>query len=174
MMHTKWRRSGFAVALMLLATARSTDAQGIRDAFSPGIAGGFSKNANAIGYYGLATLEFALPMESLSLRADGLFADWGAGKVGALTANVLVSPFRGRRVSPYAIAGAGAYAHNVTGSLGTGWTLGLGLRLPGKSQSLFLESRLHTFVGQRRELAPPYSGQGWRAMWTPLGIGIQF
>jgi len=95
--------------------------------------------------------------------------------MSGLTANLLATPFPSRRLAPYALAGAGGYAQNGTGSLRRGWTLGLGLSLPTATRSFFLESRLHTFRGEERDMIQrDVITTAWKAVWTPLSLGIQF
>jgi len=174
-------RSVVGLGLGLVATAVfgsvPASAQIAADGFSVGFAGGFSRgssspfNSSTIGYYVLTTLEFPSPLRVFRPRADGFFADWGGEHVTALTANVLFTPVSGRRVAPYALAGAGAYS--MPGSaVKSGWTLGAGLRLPGELRALTLESRVHAYVRANRREVPPESR--WRYVFTPIGLGIQF
>jgi hypothetical protein len=169
-----------ALAIAVTTGAGPASAQGPAEGFSLGLAGGFSRgpsspfNSSRIGYHALATLEFPSPVPRFRLRTDALFADWGGGHVSALTANVLVTPISGRRVAPYVLAGGGAYTTGGS-EVRAGWTLGAGLRLPGDMHSITIESRLHTFRAGWRNSLPPYAVEpGWRAVWTPLGLGIQF
>jgi len=158
---------------VLAVDARMATAQGLTESVSVGLGGGFSQAGRAIGYHALATLEFPLTSTAL-LRADGLLANWGTDRVSGVTGNLLLAPVSRRGISPYALVGAGGYAQRG-GSLRPGWTLGLGLRLPGPTRSVFLESRLHTFRGETREPQPPNDIRtGWRALWTPIGVGVQF
>lgn len=161
--------------------AGPASAQGAAEGFSVGLAGGFARGpsspgASGIGYHLLTTLEFPSPVQFFRLRADGFFAEWGGGHVTALTANVLFTPISGRRVAPYALAGAGAYTRGGS-EVRAGWTLGAGLRLPGELGAIILESRVHTFLARRRDAYPPYLfgvENRWQYVWTPISLGIQF
>jgi hypothetical protein len=155
-------------------------AQAGAEGFSLGIGGGFSRGpsspygSSTIGYHLLGTLEFPSPTRFLRLRTDGLFADWGAGRVTSLTGNVLFTPISGKRVAPYVLAGAGGYASQGSG-IKPGWTLGAGLRLPGELRTIILESRMHVFRAHER----PFPGvmgtdNNWRYVFTPIGFAIQF
>lgn len=165
-----------AVALTCAVTldADTVFAQGLTERVSVGLGGGFSQAGSQIGYHALATLELPLTSTALRLRAEGLLANWGTDRASALTGNLLLAPVSRRAVFPYAIAGAGGYAQRG-GGLELGWNLGLGLRLSGPARSVFLESRLHTFRGERRDLQSPNNvTTGWKALWTPIGVGMQF
>ena len=165
---------GLVLAAATVFGAGPAFAQRAGEDFSVGFAGGFSRTSSAIGYYVLTTLEFPSPVQVFRLRTDGLFADWGRGRVGALTANVLFTPISGKRVAPYALAGAGAFT--TDGSVvKAGWTLGLGLRLPGELRAITLESRLHAFLRAGPQNVPPGSLQDrWQYVFAPIGLGIQF
>jgi hypothetical protein len=163
--------TGLALVAAAVFGASSASAQRAAEGFSIGLAGGFSK-ASSIGYYVLATLEFPSPVKVLRMRADGLHADWGGGHVNALTANVLFTPVSGRRVEPYALAGAGAYTTGGS-AVKSGWTLGAGLRLPGDLRAITLESRVHAFLRAREPLV--YAAESrWQYVFAPIGLGIQF
>ena len=159
-------------AMPLGAQTRAND-------FSLGLGGGFARgstspfNSTNFGYYVLSTLEFPSPLRAFRPRADLLFADWGE-HVTALTANVIVNPITGRRVSPYLLAGAGAYS--MPGSaIKPGWTLGAGLRLPGDLRAITIESRVHAFLrGSQQNLPASGTDSRWRYVWAPIGLGIQF
>jgi hypothetical protein len=122
----------------------------------------------------MPTLEFPSPVRFVRPRADLFFADWGGGHVTALTANLLLAPISGKRVAPYALAGAGAYTQGGS-AVKAGWTLGLGLRLPGELRAVTVESRVHAFLRAQRNVLP-YDDMGsrWRYVVTPIGLGIQF
>jgi len=172
---------GLGLALVAIAVfgAIPASAQIAANGFSVGLAGGFARgsaspfSSSTIGYYVLSTLEFPSPVRVVRPRADVFFADWGGGHVTALTASVLLTPVSGRRVAPYALAGAGAYT--MAGSaVKAGWTLGAGLRLPGELRALTVESRVHAFLRANRDVPPYDVGSRWRYVWAPIGLGIQF
>ncbi|MFL5465219.1 MAG: hypothetical protein ACJ78R_11010 [Gemmatimonadaceae bacterium] len=169
------------VALVLcVSTGFATipaSAQQAADGFSLGLAGGFARGpsspfySNSFGYYMQTDLEFPSVLRVFRPRIDGLLAEWDGGRIEALTANVLFTPIAGKRVAPYVLAGAGAYALS---GVKAGWTLGAGLRLPGELRSITIESRVHSFL-RGRQNPPPYDvGGRWRYLWTPIGLGIQF
>lgn len=170
--------SGALIAAGLLG-ASPASAQAAADGISLGIGGGFalgpsSPYASSFGYHLLGTLEFPSPVRAFRLRADGLFAHWEADRVSSLTANVLFTPISGKRVAPYVLAGAGAYASPGLG-VNPGWTLGAGLRLPGELRSIILESRMHVFRARERSF-PGVMGtdNNWQYVFTPIGFAIQF
>jgi len=157
-------------------------AQAGAEGFSLGIGGGFSRassspyGSSTIGYHLLGTLEFPSPTRFLRLRTDGLFAEWGAGRLTSLTGNVLFTPIAGKRVAPYVLAGAGGYASQGLG-INPGWTLGAGLRLPGELRSIILESRMHVFRAHERPfpgVVDTGTGKNWQYLFTPIGFAIQF
>lgn len=176
------RVARFSLALMAAGVIGASPASAqaaAEEGFSLGIGGGFSKGPSApygssIGYHLLGTLEFPSPVRAFRLRTDGLFADWGAGRLSALTGNLLFTPVSGKRVAPYVLAGAGAYASPGTGIM-PGWTLGAGLRLPGELRSIILESRMHVFRTDGSNIYRPYDLEDrWRYVITPIGFAIQF
>jgi len=173
-------RCGVAISLASLLAIGSLSAQTADDGFSLGLGGGFAKGFTApsiasrggIGYYMQSTLEMPSPFRVLRPRADFVFADWGSQMLG-LTGNLLFSPLSGKRVAPYLLAGAGAYT--VEGArVKSGWTLGLGLRLPGEARSITVESRVHSFLRASPDPFPYDTGNRWRTVWAPIGLGIQF
>ena len=155
-----------AAATLFLAAPAS--AQAGANGFSFGVGGGFAR-ASSFGYYVLSTLELPSPVHVLRPRADLFFADWGQHVTG-LTANVLVTPLSGKRLAPYALAGAGAYSMPGT-IVKAGWTLGVGLRLPGEARSVTIESRMHAYL---RGNGPEFGSSRWRYLYAPIGLGIQF
>jgi hypothetical protein len=102
-------------------------------------------------------------------RADLFFADWGQHVTG-LTANVLLTPLSGKRLAPYALAGAGAFSMPGSNPK-AGWTLGLGLRLPSELRSVTVESRMHAYL---RGHGPEFGSSRWRYLYAPIGLAIQF
>jgi hypothetical protein len=162
-----------AAATLFLAAPAS--AQTGANGFSFGVGGGFARGSSSpgfsgsFGYYVLSTLELPSPVHVLRPRADLFFADWGQ-HVTALTANVLVTPLSGKRLAPYAIAGAGAYSMPGSNPK-AGWTLGVGLRLPGELRSVTIESRMHAYL---RGHGPEFGSSRWRYLAAPIGLGVQF
>ncbi|MFL5639566.1 MAG: hypothetical protein ACJ78M_09335 [Gemmatimonadaceae bacterium] len=165
-------RFALALAASITFEAIPASAQQASEGFSLGLGGGFAK-APSLGYYMQTTLEFPSVLRVFRPRLDGLFADWGSGHVESLTANVVFTPIAGKRVAPYLLAGAGAYA--TPGSIvKSGWTLGAGLRLPGEFRAITIESRVHAFLRARHEYPASYDVGRWRYLWAPIGLGIQF
>ncbi|MDP9177234.1 MAG: hypothetical protein M3O61_06095 [Gemmatimonadota bacterium] len=170
-----------SVAAATLFQAVPVYAQAGSDGFSFGIGGGFARASSSVrastspvvsggfGYYVLSTLELPSPVRFVRPRADLFFAEWGE-KVTALTANVLLTPLSSRRLAPYALAGAGAYKMPLSNPK-AGWTLGVGLRLPGELRSVTVESRIHAYLGGR---APEFDSSRWRYLYAPIGLGVQF
>ena len=160
--------SALSVAAASLFLAAPASAQAGSDGFSFGIGGGFAR-ANSLGYYVLSTLEFPSPVRFVRSRADLFFADWGQNVTG-LTANVLITPLSGKRLAPYALAGAGAFSMPGSNPK-AGWTLGVGLRLPGELRSVTVESRAHGYL---RGHGPEFGSSRWRYLYVPIGLGVQF
>lgn len=170
-----------SVAAASLFLAARVSAQAGSEGFSFGIGGGFARASSSVrastspvaeggfGYYVLSTLELPSPVRFVRPRADLFFADWGE-KVTGLTANVLVTPVSGKRLAPYALAGAGAYKMSLSNPK-AGWTLGLGLRLPGELRSVTIEIREHAFLRGHR---PEFGSSRWRYLFMPIGLGVQF
>lgn len=170
---------GVAMTAAVVLGGSSAFAQAGAEGFSPGIGGGFSRGpsspyGSSIGYHLLGTLELPSPTRFFRLRTDGLFAEWGAGRVTSLTGNVVFTPIAGKRVAPYVLAGAGGYASQGSG-IDPGWTLGAGLRLPGELRSIVLESRMHVFRAHERPFPGVMAtGKNWQYLFTPIGFAIQF
>lgn len=161
-------KHALSVAAATLLLAAPASAQAGSDGFSLGIGGGFAR-ANGLGYYVLSTLELPSSVRFVRPRADLFFADWGE-KVTGLTANVLITPLSDKRVAPYALAGAGAYSMPGSNPK-AGWTLGLGLRLPGELRSVTVEIREHAYL---RGHPPEFGSSRWRYVYVPIGLGVQF
>ena len=84
----------------------------------------------------------------------------------------ILAPLPNASVSPYLLAGGGVYGR-WDSKVREGYTLGLGLCLPG-TRTVFVESRMHQF---RTGSANPRFGtqvDKWSTMWAPIGIGVQF
>ncbi len=174
--------AALSVVAATLLPAAPASGQARSDGFSFGIGGGFARGsgspagprtsapeAGGLGYYVLSTLELPAPVRFLRPRADLFFADWGQHVTG-LTANVLVTPVPGKRLVPYALAGAGAYKMSASNPK-SGWTLGVGLRLPGELRSITVESRMHAYLRGR---GSEFESSRWRYLWAPIGLGVQF
>ncbi|MFL5602631.1 MAG: hypothetical protein ACJ77R_04340 [Gemmatimonadaceae bacterium] len=174
------RGLGLTVVLAVVLGVAPASAQAAQDGFSLGLASGFVRGSDSpfsrggIGYYALGNLELPRLFRVFRPRIDGMFADWGSERLESLTANMVFTPVSGRKVAPYLVAGAGAYA--ATGKVQPGWNLGAGLRLPGELRALTVETRLHVF--RRTPQSFPnivgYSENRWRTVWAPIGFGIQF
>ena len=180
-------RTALAIGCALMLAPAGARAQTTTDGFSLGLTSGFAQgpaspfSSSSLGYYVLPTLEFPSFMRVFRPRVDGLFADWGAGRATALTGNLLFTPISGKRVAPYLLAGAGAYAMPGAG-VKAGWTLGAGLRLPSALRAITIESRVHAFLRARPRdgfidtpLGRVWAPEGrWGYIWAPIGLGIQF
>ena len=172
---------GLAMIAAVVLGGSPASAQAAAEGFSLGIGGGFSRGPSSpyspstIGYHLLGTLEFPSPTRFLRLRTDGLYAEWGAGRATSLTANVLLTPIPGKRVSPFLLAGAGGYSFQGSG-IRPGWNVGAGLRLPGELRTIVLESRMHV-IRARQQSSPGVIGLNiskWQYLFTPIGFAIQF
>lgn len=177
---TRFARCSFATITAVVLGGSSASAQAAAEGFSLGIGGGFSQGPasaygprGTIGYHFLGTLEFPSPVRAFRLRSDGLFADWGGGRVGALTGNLIFTPISGRRVAPYVLAGGGGYVGQGSG-VKPGWNVGAGLRLPGELRTIVLESRMHVFRAQDRYPGLIGTDNKWKYVFTPIGFAIQF
>jgi hypothetical protein len=159
-------------------------AQGRSSGFSLGVGGGFAQAPDqGVGYTVFSMLEFPSPVSVLRPRVDALFSNWAQSPyLTAVTANVLLTPFAERRVAPYLLVGAGAYTEEDSRTQ-AGFTVGLGLRLPGTLRSVVIESQMHMY-----RLEHPRAGlyippgaiieasdiKRNRAVFKPIGIGFQF
>ncbi|HJQ19300.1 MAG TPA: outer membrane beta-barrel protein [Gemmatimonadaceae bacterium] len=119
--------------------------------------GDFGDAAN-MGWHALASVGVSTLMQPLGLRLDVAHnrfgAKGGAGSAGqAITSGTLNVTYRlpmtNSPLSPYIIAGAGAYHFQCTGgvSCGTatrfGWNGGLGTKIASLGLKWFLEGRFH-------------------------------
>jgi hypothetical protein len=172
------------VAGALFLTASAAAQQG-SSGFSVGVGGGFARsNDIGLGYELTSTLELPSPISVLRPRFDLLLADFDRGpNLVALSANALVTPFSSARVSPYLLAGVGAYMEETSRPPKFGGQLGLGLRLPGQLRSVVIESAVHLYVladpwaayqGPNSQLVVDPSISRNRILWKPIGITIQF
>lgn len=180
---TRKRAILFVVAgtFLLAASAAAQDGSG---GFSLGVGGGFAQASDqGVGYTVFSTLEFPSPASVLRPRADIFFANWGGSPhVTGITANILVTPFARRSISPYALVGAGAYVEEEANPK-AGATVGLGLRLPGALRSVVIESQVHVYLLEHPRaglnvppgaFVDPSDMKRSRAIWKPIGLAIQF
>ena len=163
--------------------AASAGAQGESE-FSIGVGGGFAQAPDqGVGYTLFSTLEFPSPVLALRPRVDAFFSNWGASPhLTGVTANLLLTPFATKTLAPYALVGAGAYTEEDSRTQ-AGFTMGLGLRLPGALRSVVIESQVHVYRLDNPRAGlyiPPgaiiesSSIKRNRAVWKPIGIGFQF
>jgi hypothetical protein len=175
----------FSVVAGALLLASSATAQQGSTGLSLGVGGGFARsNDLGLGYELTSTLELPSPVNAVRPRFDLMLADFDRGpSLVALSANAIVTPFSSAKVTPYLLAGVGAYMEQTSRPPKFGGTMGLGLRLPGQLRSVVIESQLHLYL-----LADPYAeflyatNQGVvtgptsrsRILWKPIGVTIQF
>ena len=115
------------------------------------------------GWHALGALVISTPMQPIGLRADVAYSQFpfnasseatlgGSGNqtVGSLTLNASYRlPTPGSPLSPYVIAGLGAYrtdcsiGSSCTSDTGFGWNAGLGARFYFLGFRSFLEARYH-------------------------------
>jgi hypothetical protein len=192
-------RVGALAAVLLLAAGPSVGrAQAASRDAAPeprlrlSVGGGFAENppfrpagVSALGYGANAAVEWrarrAAPWSALRLRADGLVAHWGAEQhLAALTAGVVARGPERWRVAPHVMAGAGGYRASRSAEIDPGWTLGAGVRVPLGGAAFLLESRMHAFRVNSRELAAvgvsPFdlAYARWQYTATPLTFSVQF
>lgn len=149
---------------------------------SAGVTRGPSTSAvspGGIGYQFQASLESRPILRVLSLRADGVFADWGPDRMTALTANAVLMPIPRLPVAPYLMAGGGAYTGPGQG-IEPGWTVGAGLRVRTSARmAISLESRVHVHRDARYNRIVPvpqalWGTQPYRYVWQPFSLGVRF
>jgi hypothetical protein len=116
--------------------------------------GGFGTAVDP-GWHALGTLVIGTPMQPLGLRLDGAYNDFASGSgrqaVTSGTANITYRlPTPGTPISPYLLAGLGAYRGSCSGgatcSTGTsfGWNAGLGTKVMFLGIRWFVEGRYHS------------------------------
>lgn len=171
---------GLALATAPLGTATAQDAPA-GAASRPvifGASGGFSQMSGGVGYQVQASLESRPLLRRLSVRTDGMFADWGAAQLAAFTANAVLLPFPRLAVAPYLMAGGGAYNQFHFGAQ-PGWTVGAGLRMRTSGRiAVTLESRMHAYRDPRyTQIIGPNSlrtTEPYQYVWQPLSVGVRF
>ena len=157
---------GVAITLFALVGAGQADAQRL---VSIGLGGGVSVPRGELGdgagtgWNALVSLVVSAPMQPLGLRADVAYNQFpfdaanpgglgsnGHESVGSGTINVTYRlPTPGSPVSPYLIAGLGAYRSDCsisaacTADTRFGWNAGLGTKLYVFGLRSFLEVRYH-------------------------------
>ena len=153
-----------------------------------GVAGGLSfprgSYADAVdpGWHALGTLTLAAPMQPLGLRLDaayqqfarravtGLVAGSGSQSAASLTLNPTYRlPMSNSPVSPYLIAGAGAYRLACAGGVACdattrfGWNAGVGTKFVGFGLRGFVEARYHRMAFR-----------GGDVHYIPITLGLTF
>lgn len=169
-----------AAALVAFVAPPVTAQQQPPRRFTFGIAGGLSRASAGTGYHAVAALDIRTPLRVLGLRAEGLFSDVsgvGVTRVSSILGSATIKPFPQSIFAPYAIAGAGGYATSGAG-LRPGWSLGLGLQLPDLAPHLLIETRVHAFRWDGRNVpagTPAYTSyDSWEYVWMPISLGIRF
>lgn len=149
---------------------------------SIGLGGGASRGSSlgrgpTIGYHAVASLEARTPLPVLRLRTDATFADWGADRMTAFGAAVVLAPVRARKLTPYLLAGGGGYV-TPGDRMTAGWTLGGGLQVPIGDRTILLESRMHAFRNADHgspDLADRFPQPAkYRYVALPIGVGLRF
>jgi hypothetical protein len=173
-------RVALAVMAAIAFTTRSVIAQqNTQPPLSISVAGGLALASGETGFHASAAINFRTPLSPLSLRAEGLRAEWGGVGVtrfSSILASAIVDPVPNARVAPYAIAGAGGY-WDFGNRTRAGWSLGLGVRFPNATRVL-LESRVHAFPHDGSDLPLGHPGyttsDKWKYAWLPVSFGIRF
>jgi hypothetical protein len=181
-----WRWIIAMCALLTVSNAPSVDAQRL---ISIGLGGGVSvpegdlSNGANTGWHALASIVLSTPMQPLGLRADVAYnrfafnndaqsALGGSGyeTVGSATVNATYRlPMPGTPMSPFVIAGLGAYRTDCSFGPGCGaathfgWNAGLGTKLYVLGFRSFLEARYHR---TKRD--------GSRVNYFPVTLGLIF
>ena len=162
-----------------LTTRPATAQQDTERPFTFGAAAGLARASGETGFHAAAAIDLRTPVSPLSLRAEGIHAEWGGVGVTRFTsilASAVVSPFPHARVAPYAIAGAGGY-WDFGNRTRAGWSLGLGVRFPDATH-LLLESRVHAFPHNGSDLPLGHPGyttsDEWKYVWLPFSLGVRF
>ena len=140
-----------------------------------------------LGYNGLATVQLAVPLFPLQLRADLQYNSFG-GKDFFSAANSAVKGTDARVISgsingvfsflpgpikPYAIGGIGYYDTKFGGNESTrkdGYNYGGGVKFGLTGASIFVEARMH----QINDAAFNVSGGRTTARFIPVTVGIIF
>ena len=135
----------------------------------------FHQVANT-GWHALASIGVSTFMQPLGLRLDGAYNRFSAksgGPTPAVTSGTLNITYRlpmtNSPLSPFVIAGAGAYhlACSGTPSCGTstrfGWNAGLGTKFAALGLKGFLESRFHAV-----------NARSGNIRYVPLTLGLTF
>lgn len=140
-----------------------------------------------LGYNGLATLQVAVPLFPLQLRADLQYNSFG-GKDFVNSLNSAVKGNDARVISgsingvfsllpgpikPYVIGGVGYYDTKFAGNESTrkvGYNFGGGVKFGLTGASIFVEARMH----QINDAAFDVSGGRTTARFIPVTVGIIF
>jgi hypothetical protein len=164
------------------SSADSTPSRALQLSFG----GGFSKvsssplSATNQGYSLHGALGLQTPLRVLAVQLEGLFSEAGATRVGAVTASARLSAPDSWNARPYLVAGVGGYRENGA-SVTAGFNLGIGANVRVGGQTLFMESRMHSY---RDALAgQPYvlprgvvdlRRNRQQLLWQPLTFGFRF
>jgi hypothetical protein len=153
--------------------------RGARRPLTMNVSGGLALASGERGFHASASIDLRTPVSPLSFRAEGIRAEWGGVGVtrfSSVLGSAVVSPFPRAKVSPYAIAGAGGY-WDYGNRTRAGWSFGLGVRFPAATH-LLLESRVHAFPFDGRELPLGHPGRTtsvkWKYAWLPVSLGVRF
>jgi hypothetical protein len=176
----KRARAGLGVTALIAPITRPAIAQPNTDRpFTIGVATGPALTSGETGFHASAAIDLRTPVSRVRLRAEGLHADWGGVGVtrfSSVLGSAILRPFPHATVSPYAIAGAGAYARFGDG-MRAGWSIGVGARLP-KTSHLLVESRVHAFTWNGSDLPLGHPGytisDKWKYVWMPFSLAIRF
>lgn len=114
-----------------------------------------------------ASAEVAVPRTRLAVRGDAAHTSWtrGGGRTGVTSATAsVVLPLGAGAVTPYLVAGGGAYASSGGGGVGAGVSGGAGVEGRLGGVRAFAEVRAHRYEVR---------GGGTRRM-LPLAVGVRF
>jgi opacity protein-like surface antigen len=168
-----------ATTLALVVTAHAVPAQRpITLSLGGGASvplGRFDEGAS-VGWHALASLGWSTLMQPLSVRVDAQhnrFTARAAGPDQAITSATLNLAYRlpmtNSPLSPYVIAGGGAYRFECTGgtdcgsSTDIGWNAGLGTKFAAFRLKGFVEARWHAV-----------NGEGGNVRFVPLTFALTF
>jgi hypothetical protein len=160
-------RPGALVLVSVLTSVASVPAVAQR-AVSVGVAAGAAAvQGGGVAPSGAIAVEYQTPVRALAIRGEADFSSrltsGPVTRVTALTVNGVFGASRAHGVSPYLIAGVGAYAQPGVGTR-PGINAGLGLRTHLGSATPFVELRTHMWS----------RSAGAASRITPLQIGVTF
>jgi opacity protein-like surface antigen len=173
------RRIAILVGVLVLGGGEAAQSQ---RPLSLSLAGGASLpqgrlgDAVGTGWHALASVGLSTLMQPIGLRLDAAYSRFplerttvsGDQTVSSATLNLSYRlPMTNSPISPYVIAGAGAYRLDCSGSVACsaatrfGWNAGLGMKFAALAIKGFLESRFHAVTAGS-------------VRYIPLTIGITF